>query len=272
MIYNTGETSEGLRERYNAPGSKLYKAQRRMLDMLLYIDGVCKELKIQYRLDGGTCLGAVRHKGFIPWDDDLDIVLPRKDWKKIVSYLITHPHNQYKIQCHDTDPGYMGAWAVLRDTKSEYIIDSKIHNARKYRGLQVDLFPYDFGNIILLQNISQHLSFFLIRKPIEKGHLKTAVFFYMFLNNFLFPFFRLFNIFGDHNYSSHSYGTVWTNRDKHYMRIDEVIPYKLIEFEGYFFPGPAKPERILERIYGNYMDLPSEGNRDKHKADYKIWD
>ena len=67
------EIQAKLREKFNPDGSMLRKQQLRMLEILLYIDKVCKENNINYWLSSGTLLGAVRHGGFIPWDDDLDI-------------------------------------------------------------------------------------------------------------------------------------------------------------------------------------------------------
>lgn len=99
-IFNTGESAKELKEEYNPEGSLLRKAQLRMLDMLLYIDKICKDNGILYRLDGGNVLGAVRHGGFIPWDDDVDIVLDVKNFKKLCRYLEKHPHPHYKIQNH----------------------------------------------------------------------------------------------------------------------------------------------------------------------------
>ena len=78
MIYNTGETSEELKEKYNPDGSDTRRAQLRMLEMLHFIDDICKKNNIEYYINSGTLLGAVRHGGFIPWDDDLDICISRK--------------------------------------------------------------------------------------------------------------------------------------------------------------------------------------------------
>lgn len=142
--FNTGETEQELKEKYNPEGSVLRKMQLRMLDMLLYIDKVCKEQNIEWRLDSGNVLGAVRHGGFIPWDDDVDIVLTPKEFKKLVKYLKDNPHHQFVLQDNETDKGfYSPNWAVLRDTKSEYIQNTYVHNARKYKGAQIDIFCYE---------------------------------------------------------------------------------------------------------------------------------
>ena len=86
-VFNTGETQQQLREKYNPDGSPLRKAQMRMLDMLDYIDTVCREQGIAYRLDSGNVIGAVRHGGFIPWDDDIDIALSMSEYKRLCRYL-----------------------------------------------------------------------------------------------------------------------------------------------------------------------------------------
>lgn len=267
-IFNTGETATELREKYNPDGSIVRQAQLRMFEMLQYLDFVCKEQNISYRIDAGNVLGAVRHGGFIPWDDDVDIVLERKEYKKLCRWLSTHKHPQYVLQTFFSDPGYVGAWAVLRDTKSEYIQDSRLHNARKYKGLQIDIFPYE--NRIIMP--FYHLSELITRKNhqwlIGRCNL-VARCVYIVQYYILHPFFRMIGaIAGNPNVYMHSYGASFKVQHSK----EALYPYKPIVFEKHEFPGPANPDVYLEEHYGkDYMLLPPIAQRNHHKASYNIW-
>lgn len=269
MTFNTGETNKSLKEIYNPEGSILRKAQYRMLDMLLYLDKICKKENIIYSLEGGNILGAIRHKGFIPWDDDVDVILPRKDYIKLKKYLEKNPHNQYVLQTHKTDPGYYGSWMVLRDLKSEYIQNTYIHNARKYKGLQIDIFPIEHGYIHVLHRIAAKInrtnsSLYIGRKPF------IANIIYHFEQDFLYPIFRIASkIFGNKKYFSYEYGH---NTSPKFI-YQSVFPLSTILFEGYTFPAPNNCDIYLKSLYkGNYWDLPPIDKRNHHQATYKIED
>lgn len=268
MIFNTGESPAELKSRYNPEGSLLRKAQYRMLDMLSYIDAICIQENISYRIDGGTVLGAVRHGGFIPWDDDVDIVVDGKGYDKLKKYLLKHPHPQYVLQTHETDTGYMAGWCVLRDTKSEYVKNDPIHNLRKYRGLQIDIFPQTIGNIYFLKRVSNILCNILINRYIERN-CKLASFNWYLLYKVVFPIFSTFNFMGNKELITYSYGIPFCRKD---YKTKDCMPYKPILFEGKEFYGPANPEEFLKSEYGNYLDLPPVGNRNTHQAEYKVWD
>ena len=272
-VFNTGETQEELRRKYNPEGSKLRKLQYRMLDMLLYIDKVCREQNIEWRLDGGNILGAVRHGGFIPWDDDVDIVLLPKDHKRLVDYLKTHPHPQYVLQDNDTDPGfYAPNWAVLRDTKSEYIQNTYLHNARKYKGAQIDIFCYENHiNKFLYKVVAfftrQNIYRFIGRDP------RIAQFVYDFQVKILIPVCRwIGHPFSSSNLYGHAYGHLSYPFILKWVTSEMVFPHKPIKFEGHEFPGPGNPEKFLNYKYGIYMNLPPKEMRNLHQAMYKIWD
>ena len=97
--------SEDLRVKYNPDGSILRQHQLKMLDILIVIDGICKKHGIKYWISDGTLLGAVRHGGFIPWDDDLDIQMMRKDFKHFIKIISKELPENLVLQTHKTDKG-----------------------------------------------------------------------------------------------------------------------------------------------------------------------
>ena len=267
--FNTGETAKELKEKYNSDGSVLRKAQLRMLDMLLYLDKVCKEQNIAYCLDGGNVLGAVRHGGFIPWDDDVDITLTKSNYIKLCNYLKKHSHPQYVLQDHSTDSGYYGFWSVLRDKKSEYLQDDDRHKMRKYRGLQIDIFPVEKYHVQLLQSYSARLEH-KYRKLFANQHKKIYAFCFFLQDKVLNKLFRLIGLaFGSRKYYSYSYGSSFLQR----IAVKDYLPYSNIEFEGHRFSAPHNVKGYLISMYGkDYKNLPKTDDRNHHQAEYKIWD
>ena len=90
--------TEKLRQKYSPEGSMLREYQHRMVEEVLFLDKVCKTHGLTYFLSGGSALGAVRHHGFIPWDDDMDITLPSEDFKKLVKILHEMDTAPYVLQ------------------------------------------------------------------------------------------------------------------------------------------------------------------------------
>ena len=269
ITFNTGETDSDLKQEYNPEGSTLRKAQLRMLDMLEYLQKVFDELDVSWHLGGGNVLGAVRHKGFIPWDDDMDVCILEKDVKKVKKYLINNPHPQYKLQCKETDSNFFERWLVLRDIKSEYIIDTPMHNCRKYRGLQVDIFSEKEGIVKPLFKFAKKVS------GLNNYHLAGIVpilphIIHHFQTYLLHPIFNLISYFvGDKNTIAYSYGIQWFCPNKR----NEVFPVTLTEYEGRMLPIPANAHKYLRIRYGDdYMKLPPKEKRNWHNASYRIDD
>ena len=146
---------EELKARFNPEGSMLRKQQNRMTEMLLVVDGICKKHGIRYWLCAGTLLGAVRHGGYIPWDDDLDVGLLRKDYQRLMEVLPGELPPTMALQTNDTDKNYFYFFAKLRDRNSLLAEECPYDEVFKERGVFIDIFPFEHMRLwgVLVSNL-----------------------------------------------------------------------------------------------------------------------
>lgn len=123
---------------------QLRKLQLVELDILMELDRICRKHKIRYFLCGGTLLGAVRHGGFIPWDDDVDVGFFREDYERFCEMFQQEAdRSNYFLQTWKTDPHYRWNYGKIRRLGTEHIRTGQEH--MKYRtGISIDIFPYDY--------------------------------------------------------------------------------------------------------------------------------
>src|SRR5690349_22020810 len=105
---------------YNPEGSVMRRTQQRLLEILDVFDTVCRKHGIDYWLDWGSLLGARRHAGFIPWDDDLDVSILQKDYRKLVAALEKEMPADFKLQTRKSDNKYWYYYPRIRDTRSRF--------------------------------------------------------------------------------------------------------------------------------------------------------
>lgn len=114
------------------------------LDLLAEFDRVCKKYNIRYCADGGTLLGAVRHKGFIPWDNDIDVAMLRTEYEKLCLVAEEEFKNPYFFQTNKTDPGTARGHAQLRNSQTTGILTLEMEMGCKFnQGIFLDIFPFD---------------------------------------------------------------------------------------------------------------------------------
>ena len=259
-----------LRDKYNPDGSVLRQAQLRMLEMLAFIDDLCKKHGIEYWIDYGTLLGAARHGGFIPWDDDTDICMTRDNLMKFRKIMQSNPSDQFVLQNHDTDSGYYRFWDVLRDVNSEYIHvpDLPTEHRLKYRGLQVDIFPFeDSVNYYYHRFCSKYHNAFIYYPLLEYRPYRWFKPFvsinYNILQYVLIPLGRLIGrCFLNKENLRMSLGTPFVDKKK---KID-VYPIRTIPFEGIDLKCPNNVEAILTSYYGDWREVPDEENIKTHNV------
>ncbi len=238
---------------------------------------VCEENNIQYSLGFGTLLGAVRHKGFIPWDDDIDIMMPRKDYDNFLRIAAKEMNPKFEIVNYESNP-YMGepfTKIMMKDTIMQEVF---ARNTKVPCGVFIDVLPYDNcpDNRILRQ--IHRFKNYILRKCIligsnydfRKSGVKKIV--YSFLGIFSHNTKRLKRLYRKNQTKYNKHKTkelVVLGGNYGYMK--DVIPsewfneYTTIEFEGVEFSCIKKIKEFLAHYYGDYMQLPpKEKQINKH--------
>lgn len=265
----------------------LRKVQSAQLDMVLEIDRLCKTNGISYVCIAGTALGAVRHKGFIPWDDDLDIGLLREDYDKLKTICMTELNNSYVYQDYFTDKKYGSAFAKIRIKNTTYLEKNTIMS-KANNGIYIDIFPFD--NVDIKKERLRANLFYLYKRialaktdylPTEKSIIKYIC--YKFLKyavpislektkNIMEKIVR-YDCPSEFVVAySGSYG-YWREKVKREWLIETID----FDFEGYRLPIPRFYNEYLTSIYGDYMTLPPKEKRNnRHKielvdfGDYRV--
>jgi lipopolysaccharide cholinephosphotransferase len=238
------------------------------LDILIYIDQVCEKNNLRYFLCGGTLLGAIRHKGFIPWDDDIDISMPRPDYDKFVK-ILKEADNKYKILTPEQEDYYYNFSKVV---DSETILNECNHQTIDNMGVYVDVFPLEGMPIdqdecekhfIKLDKIRKRINSFSYLKP---SFRKNIIHYIKHLNLYKKNKKSSLTIFQKeyeqcvkkYNYdeSDFIYATGGAYGRKDIFPKEMFLNFIKVEFEGASFFVPQEFDAYLKHLYGDYMKLP----------------
>lgn len=263
----------------------LRQAQGVMLDILIKVDEICRENDINYFLDWGTLLGAVRHGGFIPWDDDIDISMPREDYERFKLIAQEKLGSEYFLQTPHTDKNYTYYHIPMkvRHNNSRFVENVETGSEKFNQGIYIDIFPLDFYTISPIKRKLQGIYKFLLErntilgKPFSEFTLQRKIvypFVYM-----LIKFVSLenrtkiekwFYSKGKKDLDIYMAGveTYWNTLYKR----NDIFPLREIEFEGRSFKCPRDYDSILRNLYGDYMELPPEEKRFWHSKEIEIFD
>ena len=246
---------EALRQRFNPDGSELRRQQMRMLDMLLVFDEICQRNDIKYWLSSGTLIGAVRHKGFIPWDDDVDVEMMREDYQRLMQVLPSALPDWLALQTDETDPNYFYYYAKLRDKNSRIEETNNYDRLLKERGIFIDIFPLEKQRRwlhILGEKTTGHMyKIWRTSKDDAKSMRKIRRIFNV-NQRVVYPVLRfLCRLFGSKVITS---GMGMPFHNPRYE--EDIFPLTTAEFEGHQLPVPHDADHMLRAIYGDYMKLP----------------
>ncbi|AGT42707.1 LicD family protein [Treponema pedis] len=264
----------------------LKEIQEESLKILKLVDNICREQGFTYCLFYGTLIGAVRHNGFIPWDDDIDIAMPRNDYERLKQYFIVNKDKLMPYVYFDPDTNKDYPYMLARICNLEF----KIETQNEYdsgMGVFIDIYPLDIvsNNILKRFLISLQARFFTALYVVKsrKEMLKKRKWFYTVLQYPLY-FLSLFYSKGkiykkqmilirqSYNNKSNTLSCIVWSGDvfKYFYEksdIEDVIDW---EFEKCFFKIPRNYDKILTNDYDDYMQLPPEKDRIAHHF-YKVY-
>lgn len=256
--------------------------KERILDILVKVDKICRENNYVYVIFYGTLLGAVRHKGFIPWDDDIDIVMPREDYYKLGEYIINHP--ELGLNYIDIKNRKDTIYYCAKVCDSETVVKESRYKQIKGYGAFIDVFPLDYlpeeEDKRIKQQRKELFWVKLLQHSAELSPGKGVGIKQKILKNIAFLFAKFFDtekIISEMHQRYILFNAIPTR----YMGVPwESIPFEAqwfndrveVEFEGKKFFAPAEMKKVLSLSYGNYMQLPSEEDRiyKHHLECYKI--
>ena len=245
----------------------LRSRQLKQLSILEEIDKICKRHNIEYWLDGGSLLGAIRHGGFIPWDDDIDIAMSLEDEKRFEQIAPKELPEWLFLQTPATDPGSKEPITKIRDKNSLYIEQGDDFSQPYVKGIFVDIFPFvDYPNIsrkwikILTKEISKSNS--ILHHKHYYSLRSFAEFFYFGAKYYLYSAtWKIVSCFGEKTRCS---DVPYLNGRGISFDKKAIKPLGTIKFEGKEFPAPNNPDSYLTDLYGDYMQIPPVEKREFH--------
>ena len=242
---------------------ELWNCELKILDE---VDRICRKHNLNYYLMWGTLIGAVRHKGFIPWDDDIDISMPREDYDKFLKIAQKELHDNFFVQTAFTDKFHPGFFAKVR-LKNTAFYATNDKNIKRNHGIFIDIIPIDgrkekdsiFRKVKnrLAAKISSYI--FKIRNEDSKGGFSI---FKIFPQKFLLKL---------RDWLMKGKGDCCVSWGYRFKKTD-FLPVIEMEFEGKKYNAPNNYHKVLTTIYGDYMQLPPEDKRIAHEPAFISFD
>lgn len=253
------------------------------LDILDFFANVCNENNLTYFLAGGTLLGAIRHKGFIPWDDDIDVMMPRKDYERLKEVFPSHTY--YKFLHYGNTHNYPKAFGTINDART-YKPEKRIRKKCNCIGVNIDIFPIDslpyteeeIHSYFREISVMAHKNFCITYSYGKSDTFKLTI--KRFLGIFLYRSMELLGLTSVDKLveqysvlaqryngndskmcavtSSYIYGEKEVNVKADYF------PVQKVPFEGKNYCVPANYDAYLSGLYGKYMLLPPKEKQVPH--------
>ena len=256
--------------------------QQMELGIMGYIHEVCQKIGAKYFLAYGSLIGAVRHKGFIPWDDDMDICMLREDYEKLQDYLIAHPDERYEVMSYKNNLNYVYPFMKVQDNHT-YLLEEDVR-IDSNMGIYVDIFPVDgyeddadFKNKMTKLIKKRQLSCYTFKgitntKSLLNSlirYISVVIFYFTNTNKYVEQIDELAKSRAVADYEQVDY-LIYKDMNKPVWKREWLEQVIVGTFEGKEFMIPKHYHEILTSDYGDYMQLPPLEQRVSHH-DFKLW-
>ena len=233
------------------------------LDLLKKFADVCEKHDLQYFMDGGTLLGAIRHKGFIPWDDDVDVIMPRKDYNRLIEIAEDEFKDPYFFQTSLTTDGFFRTHVQIRNTSTTGFIVADAAKKDVKKGIWLDVFALDNVADGLLAKKLQKEKIQRVKTLLKRKYdIESTAFSRAFYN--VFSFETLFKYFDRKVLGAYEKkNTKWVGdltlqwRNRCMWPVSYYDGYCYLDFENIKLRAPIFYNEVMKRQYGKkYMDFP----------------
>lgn len=248
------------------------KQKELLVDLLVYIDNICKKNNINYSLIGGSLIGSIRHKGIIPWDDDIDIILLDDEYEKLIN-ILKQENGRYKLLDHRYNSSYYYPFAKIIDTKTT-IKEDGYKEIEEY-GVYLDIFKYfKVSNSKVLRKIQYKLlmfqknvlRFYYCNKHNNKNafikNLAVKILNKIGHKPILFIYNKICDIHKNDKkskYISPNWPTF--GEEKSVQKLSDFQKFINTDFEGHKIMITKNYDRILKTTFGNYMKFPPKNEQ-----------
>ena len=254
-----------------------------MLELLDEFVRICETNNLSYFLTAGTLLGAARHKGFIPWDDDIDVAMPRKDYELFLD-LLEKSNNKiyYVLSCRSPKKSIYHYEPYAKLCKKGTVFAESARNPGDYSGIFIDIWPFDkcillfvplqtmlIKSVWKLYRLINHIDIPQKKSKRFITKLLCCIFSSKFCNTLHKKLYLIFNRCNT-KYISFFSGRYGWKKETH--KYDKIFPLSDITFEGKKYFAPANSDYFLKQLYGNYMELPPVEAQINHNPKYILFE
>ncbi len=254
------------------------------LNMLEFLKKVCRENSIEWFLIGGSAIGAVRHKGFIPWDDDIDLGMKREDFEKFIKcaskYLPAQFELQYGLKSDESEFHY---FCRIRDKNSTGIIRQE-YALKGVKGVFIEIYPFDgVPNLKILRTIQWKMSMAyieLIRNRVYHTHMGKRAKILAWCNknkntqDLYIKWLKLCNKYNGKKYKLVDTVSIpgYSESEVDLFKVEDIASVYEVPFETTTANIAVGNDNCLRKTYGDYMQLPPEGERGMHHQTEVFYD